>query len=61
MLCPTCKKETRYWDNPFRPFCSDRCKLIDLGKWASGEYRFPTTERPPGEIAKSNGNTEDDG
>jgi len=34
--CPTCKKKTIYSkDNPFRPFCSERCKMIDLGEWAS--------------------------
>jgi endogenous inhibitor of DNA gyrase (YacG/DUF329 family) len=34
--CPTCKKLIRWSDDfPFRPFCSDRCKLIDLGEWAS--------------------------
>lgn len=38
--CPVCKKETRWDDNPFKPFCSERCKLIDLGKWASEEYRI---------------------
>jgi endogenous inhibitor of DNA gyrase (YacG/DUF329 family) len=36
--CPSCKKKTEWGDNPFRPFCSERCRLIDLGKWASGEY-----------------------
>jgi uncharacterized protein len=40
VTCPQCGKEHR-WDtsNRFRPFCSERCKLIDLGKWASEEYR----------------------
>lgn len=34
--CPTCKKQVS-WDknSPFRPFCSNRCKLIDLGEWAN--------------------------
>ncbi len=33
--CPTCGKEdTWYPENKYRPFCSDRCKLIDLGEWA---------------------------
>jgi endogenous inhibitor of DNA gyrase (YacG/DUF329 family) len=36
--CPNCKKITEWQDNPYRPFCSERCKLIDLGAWASGEY-----------------------
>lgn len=38
--CPTCKNPVNTEDNPFLPFCSERCKLIDLGKWAAGEYRI---------------------
>jgi uncharacterized protein len=38
--CPICGKETTWNDNPFRPFCSDRCRVIDLGKWASENYRI---------------------
>ena len=40
VTCPQCGKEHK-WDtnNRFRPFCSERCKLIDLGKWANEEYR----------------------
>lgn len=40
IFCPTCKKITTWEENPWRPFCSDRCKLIDLGAWASEEYRL---------------------
>jgi endogenous inhibitor of DNA gyrase (YacG/DUF329 family) len=45
VTCPQCKKSS-LWDsaNPFRPFCCERCKMIDLGKWASEEYRV---EQPP--------------
>jgi uncharacterized protein len=39
--CPRCAKEIEPENNPFRPFCSDRCKLIDLGFWISGTYRIP--------------------
>jgi endogenous inhibitor of DNA gyrase (YacG/DUF329 family) len=39
--CPTCNKQVEWQDNPFRPFCSERCKLIDLGKWVSEEYCVP--------------------
>lgn len=39
--CPTCGKQVPWQNNPFRPFCSERCKLIDLGKWVSEEYRVP--------------------
>ncbi|MFZ6017145.1 MAG: DNA gyrase inhibitor YacG [Nitrospirota bacterium] len=40
ITCPTCKNTTTWEENPWRPFCSERCKLIDLGKWASEEYRI---------------------
>jgi len=43
--CPQCGGESE-WSaaNPFRPFCSERCKLIDLGAWASEAYRVPVQE-----------------
>jgi endogenous inhibitor of DNA gyrase (YacG/DUF329 family) len=37
LRCPICKKAVKSTDREF-PFCSDRCRLIDLGKWSSGEY-----------------------
>jgi endogenous inhibitor of DNA gyrase (YacG/DUF329 family) len=40
MKCPICKKEVVLGAPEF-PFCSERCRLIDLGKWASGEYVIP--------------------
>ena len=45
--CPQCKKSLK-WDttNPYRPFCSERCKLIDLGAWASDEYAIPDKDQP---------------
>jgi endogenous inhibitor of DNA gyrase (YacG/DUF329 family) len=39
--CPTCNRQIQWQDNPFRPFCSERCKLLDLSKWVSEEYRVP--------------------
>ncbi|MGH9588434.1 MAG: DNA gyrase inhibitor YacG [Acidobacteriaceae bacterium] len=39
LRCPTCRTLVTEKDEYF-PFCSDRCRLIDLGKWASGEYRI---------------------
>ena len=59
MKCPTCDKETVYEGNPYRPFCSQRCKLLDLGNWAGEKYRVPTKEKPPEETHSSNGNRED--
>lgn len=38
--CPGCRKESKWEENPFRPFCSERCKLIDLGAWASDGYKI---------------------
>lgn len=38
--CPICKQETQVKGNPFRPFCSERCKLIDLGNWLGERYRI---------------------
>ena len=37
LRCPTCKNPVKSKDPEF-PFCSERCRLIDLGKWASGAY-----------------------
>jgi uncharacterized protein len=37
LRCPICKKEVKMTDRD-SPFCSDRCRTIDLGKWASGDY-----------------------
>lgn len=46
VTCPACRGESLYGpSNPFRPFCSERCKQIDLGAWASEEFRVPT--EPP--------------
>jgi len=42
--CPQCKKPIEWKGNTYRPFCSERCKLIDLGKWISGEYKIATGE-----------------
>ena len=40
--CPTCEKEVKWTeDSPFRPFCSERCRLIDLGEWASEKNTIP--------------------
>jgi endogenous inhibitor of DNA gyrase (YacG/DUF329 family) len=39
--CPTCRAEVPWEGNPHRPFCSERCRLIDLGAWAEGRYRIP--------------------
>lgn len=43
--CPQCGLLTFYsTENSFRPFCSERCKILDLGAWASEKYSVPTPE-----------------
>jgi len=56
VTCPTCGGESVYaLDNPFRPFCSERCKNVDFGAWASESYRLEA--RPtPAEDANAEGN-----
>lgn len=50
--CPTCSKVVEWLDSStFRPFCSDRCKQIDLGEWASESYAIPTEARDEWELA----------
>lgn len=46
MKCPKCSKPVEWKDNPFRPFCSERCKLVDLGRWVSEEYSVPGPPLP---------------
>ncbi len=41
MKCPICKKDVALGD-PYMPFCSERCKLIDLGNWAAEKYVIST-------------------
>jgi endogenous inhibitor of DNA gyrase (YacG/DUF329 family) len=36
--CPNCGKEVKWDGNPYRPFCSEKCKLADLSKWLNEEY-----------------------
>ena len=46
--CPTCAKAVKWSEEyPDRPFCSERCRLIDLGAWSDESYRIPETQ--PGE------------
>ncbi|QIL69883.1 DNA gyrase inhibitor YacG [Diaphorobacter sp. HDW4B] len=45
--CPTCGGDSLYSPaNRFRPFCSERCKMIDLGAWGNEDFRVPA-EAPP--------------
>lgn len=47
VACPTCGAQV-LWSGaqPYRPFCSERCRNVDLGAWASDEYRIPAAAPP---------------
>ena len=47
--CPTCQKSltvSKNEDAPFRPFCCERCKMVDLGRWFDGSYRVSDPATP---------------
>ncbi len=57
--CPICKKEAAWDNNPSRPFCSERCRIMDLGTWASEGYRIAGKKKEmPGEDSKVKNNKE---
>lgn len=45
--CPICHKTTNWEENRYRPFCSERCKLVDLEGWLNARYRVPVEEEEP--------------
>ena len=57
--CPRCDKSGTWTpENIFRPFCCERCKLIDLGEWADEKHRVPGEPTNPSELP--NGDQEED-
>jgi len=45
VACPTCNKVVEWrLENAWRPFCSERCKMIDLGQWADEKFKLPVEE-----------------
>jgi endogenous inhibitor of DNA gyrase (YacG/DUF329 family) len=49
--CPTCSGDSVYAaSNPYRPFCSTRCKDIDLGAWANEDFRMPAKIAPEDQL-----------
>ena len=45
VICPCCSAQVAWRpENRFRPFCSERCKLFDLGDWAMERFRVPVEE-----------------
>ena len=55
VACPICAKLSTWTnENAFRPFCSERCKLIDLGEWADETYRVTGEKIKPEQAADEN-------
>ncbi len=49
VTCPQCKKKFNYYSSEFRPFCTERCRLIDLGQWLNESYTVPAEKITPEE------------
>jgi hypothetical protein len=61
MHCPICKRDVVWEGNAFRPFCSERCKLIDLDNWLEQRYRVPSRLSAEEEIAAGESSTDTKG
>jgi uncharacterized protein len=59
LRCPICKKPVKGSDPEF-PFCSERCRSVDLGKWASGAYVIPSVETDVDEEIPANPDNPED-
>ena len=64
VTCPTCQKPVEWSErSDWRPFCSERCRMADLGRWLGGDYRIaagpasdaPGTDEPPEELGAPEG------
>lgn len=61
MRCPICKNVLTPETRPHHPFCSARCKTIDLAKWLTEDYRIPTPSADEDEDGQTPANPSDDG
>jgi len=57
--CPTCKKLVEPHEKPF-PFCSERCRLIDLGNWLGGTYKIAGEAQPTNDSQLADSDLHDD-
>ena len=56
--CPACEKKFDYYQSEFRPFCSEHCRMIDLGHWLLEGYRIPLKVELEDEEYEQENNTE---
>lgn len=57
--CPHCGTKFSYYESKFRPFCSERCRMVDLGHWLEESYRIP--EKPKVNTEVQNAEFEEEG
>jgi endogenous inhibitor of DNA gyrase (YacG/DUF329 family) len=50
VTCPNCRKRFDYYSSAWRPFCSEKCRLIDLGQWLTESYSVPAQKLSEDEI-----------
>jgi uncharacterized protein len=49
--CPTCRRDVEWSPaSPYRPFCSDRCRLVDLGGWLTEQHKIPDEAAPEDQL-----------
>ncbi len=53
VACPRCGARVLWLGNPHRPFCSEKCRMVDLGCWAGEEYRLPVQSGTPEDFAEN--------
>lgn len=59
--CPQCGRLTFFSpENPYRPFCSERCRLLDLGQWASESYKVPTEDSSSDALSELSADQDDE-
>ena len=59
IICSVCRKKTTWEENPWRPFCSERCKLIDFDKWVDEEYTIADEKKEEEQEKQKNGSLQD--
>ncbi len=60
--CPTCQRPVAWSpESPYRPFCSDRCRLIDLGAWLTEQHKIPDEADTDDDAMQSAGPLDADG
>jgi hypothetical protein len=60
ITCPTCHRQIDWPQAPFRPFCSERCKLIDLGAWLTEKHAIPGEPAPAEAVGRAGGHEDGD-